>query len=158
MILKHDNLQKMISHAEEAYPSECCGIVAGNNNGEKESVYLCKNIQDELHKLDPKTYTRDSRTAYSISPKEYMAILKDVEDNGWVLKFFYHSHPEHPAYFSREDYIIALTGGDEPSYPDMGYLVFSVYAGKTTDYKCFQWNKEKKAFLEIKVTLLSNIP
>jgi proteasome lid subunit RPN8/RPN11 len=43
-----------------------------------------------------------------------------------ILKTFYHSHPDHDAYFSDEDKKMALFDG-EPTYPDAKHLVVSVY-------------------------------
>lgn len=61
---------------------------------------------------------------------------------------FYHSHPEHDAYFSDEDKKMALSDLGEPWYPDAIHLVVSVYSGEIKDQAQFAWDPEKKTFEE----------
>ena len=104
-------------------------------------------LQNELHKKDPGMFRRDARTAYYIDPKELMDILKQVELLGMVFKVFYHSHPEHDAYFSEEDRQMALFDG-EPLYPHASYLVVSIYNRKIREEAFFSWNPEARSFLK----------
>ena len=135
-------------HALAEYPSECCGIIIGKEGNESEDIlFPCTNIQDKLHAMDPQTYTRDARTAYNIEPRELMKILKETEKKGMRIKFFYHSHPEHDAYFSEEDKRMALFD-DEPVYPGAGYLVVSVYNKVIKRNALYLWNTDSKAFEE----------
>jgi len=136
-------------HAVEEYPFECCGIVLGTPGTHDEDVlYRCTNIQNKLHELDPETYTRDARTAFYIEPRELMGILRDADGRGLRIKLFYHSHPEHDAYFSEEDKRMALFDG-EPVYPDAGYQVVSVYDRQVKRDAFFTWNPEIREFEEL---------
>ena len=148
-ILK-DQLDLMHRQAIEEYPYECCGIIIGKpDTNEQDILYKCRNIQNKLHEKDPKTFERDARTAFYIDPKELMEILRDVHDKGMLIKVFYHSHPDHDAYFSEEDKRMALFD-NEPSYLGATYLVISLYDRKIKNQALFAWNETKKVFEEQK--------
>ena len=147
--LADDILTEAREHALAEYPDECCGIVIGKpDHPENDQVFRCTNIQNQLHEQDPKTYVRDARTAYTIDPKELMRIMKQLVEQGLVIKLFYHSHPEHDAYFSEEDKRMALFD-NEPTYPDARYLVISVYNKKIRDQAFFEWNPETSSFEKV---------
>ena len=102
--LSQDKLNKVRQHALAEYPCECCGIIIGfPETTEKDILFRCTNIQNKLHAMDPETHPRDARTAYNIDPRELMKILKEAEAKRMSIKAFYHSHPDHDAYFSTED-------------------------------------------------------
>ncbi len=144
--LAENTLEAARQHALDEYPNECCGIVIGHPDHERDdTLFRCTNIQNQLHEKDPETYTRDAKTAYFIDPKELMGIMKTAQESQRVVKLFYHSHPEHDAYFSEEDKRMALFD-DEPTYPDARYLVISVYNREIKDLALFEWNPETKAF------------
>ena len=143
-MLNKDALEKIYNHSLQGYPNECCGIVTGDEMGIT-IVHKCRNIQDELHKKDPERYSRDARTAYHIDPKEMLNIFKDAEKKGLNVIAFYHSHPDHAAYFSQEDVDLAMFG-DEPSYPDAEYIVISVFNGRVNEVTSFKWDESKKCF------------
>ncbi|QPJ60761.1 MAG: M67 family metallopeptidase [Candidatus Nitronauta litoralis] len=146
-----DHLDEMHDHALEDYPFECCGIVIGNaENSTSDKLFRCTNIQNKLHKMDPKTHSRDARTAYFIDEKELLHITREAYDQGLVIKLFYHSHPEHDAYFSEEDIRRALFF-DEPAYPDARYLVISVYNKSIKEQALFEWNHASKTFEQVPV-------
>ena len=147
--ISENNLEEIHRHAQEIYPNECCGIVAGRDGSEEHEVlFRCTNIQDKLHKMDPKMYPRDARTAYNIDPRELFRILNQIESGGMTLKTFYHSHPDHDAYFSDEDKKMALFDG-EPTYPDAKHLVVSVYNNIVKDEAWFGWSTKTRSFEKI---------
>ncbi|MDH5763549.1 MAG: M67 family metallopeptidase [Nitrospinota bacterium] len=144
--LNDDMLNGAREHAVNEYPYECCGIVIGQpDNPDHDLIFPCTNIQNQLHEKDPQTYTRDARTAYFIDPRELMEIMKQAAEKNLVIKLFYHSHPEHDAYFSEEDKRMALFD-NEPTYPDSRYLVISVYNREIRDEAFFEWNSETLTF------------
>ena len=145
--LEKEQLDEIHLHAVEEYPHECCGIVVGNPDDNRDNVvYRCENIQNKLHEKDPENFTRDARTAYNISALELQKLLSEASSKGWVFKVLYHSHPEHDAYFSQEDMRMALFDGETPIYPGTQYLVVSVYSEKVRDQALFGWNSETKTF------------
>ncbi len=147
--VSEDMLTGARQQALTEYPFECCGVVIGKpDSPEEDLIFPCTNIQNELHAKDPQTYTRDARTAYYIDPRELMRIMKEVEQRNLTIKLFYHSHPDHDAYFSDEDKKLALFDG-EPTYPDARYLVISVYNGAIKEEAFFEWSVETRKFEKI---------
>ena len=144
--ISKNNLGEIHKHALDEYPYECCGIVIGfAESKEKDILFRCTNIQNLLHETDPKIYPRDAKTAYNIDPKELVTIFNQMQSKGMILKTFYHSHPDHDAYFSDEDKSMALFDG-EPAYPDANYLVVSVYNKLIRDEAWFEWDSKTGSF------------
>lgn len=135
----------LCQHAEEIFPDECCGAII--THGEQVEVQRITNIQNDMHAKDPETYPRDATIAYFMQPKELLAVIQETEAGDAELTAFYHSHPNHDAYFSAEDKIQAMFG-DEPSYPDTGYVVISIYDREVRTINAFQWDEGQKDFVE----------
>jgi proteasome lid subunit RPN8/RPN11 len=132
-------------HAQESFPEECCGVILITDGVEK--AHRITNIQNAMHANDPQSYPRDATIAYFMEPKELLAVLREVDNGKAILKAFYHSHPNHDAYFSAEDKARALFG-DEPSYPDAVYVVISVYDRAVRTIRAYIWEEGKKDFVE----------
>ena len=144
--ISQDNIGEIRKHALDEYPYECCGVVIGFAESKEDDIlFRCTNIQNRLHEMDPKTYPRDAKTAYNIEPKELVKIFNQMQSKGMVLKTFYHSHPDHGAYFSDEDKRMALFD-EEPAYPSAKYLVVSVYNKVVRDEAWFEWNTQTRSF------------
>src|SRR5208337_4255187 len=101
MRLTEEAVDVISRHAVAEYPAECCGIVTGTT--ELQSVYRCKNKQDELHAKDPESQPRTSREAYAMDRKEAERIMRDAAIAGEKIIAFYHSHIDCDAYFSQTD-------------------------------------------------------
>ena len=136
-------------HAQDTFPEECCGVIL-DRAGVVE-VRRITNIQDAMHAKDPENYPRDAAIAYFMDPKELLAVIKEVDGGQAQLLAFYHSHPDHDAYFSAEDKARALFG-DEPSYPDAVYLVISIYDRQIKIIRAYSWDEGKRDFVEIKLS------
>ena len=145
-------LAAMEVHARAAYPDECCGVIAERSG--REEVVQVTNIQNQLHVEDPAQFPRDARTAYSMDGKELLRILTELDRGKLRLLAFYHSHPDHDAYFSAEDKTQALGGGEEPSYP-APHVVLSVHADAVRAAKAFQWDAAARDFVEIPLVVAS---
>ncbi len=137
MKLDKEAVEKIYQHALREYPEECCGIVTGSSG--TQTVYPCKNIQNRLHAEDAERFPRDARTAYVIDRSELDRITAYAEENGHAILAFYHSHPEHEAFFSEED-AAAQTVFGEPEFPDAVHVVVSVMNRKINDLKCYKWD------------------
>lgn len=139
-------LEEIHRHAMEEYPFECCGVIIGTLENSQEDIFFpCTNIQNQLHEKDPQNYPRDAKTAFNIDSVELLKIENEARTKGMIIKIFYHSHPEHDAYFSEEDEKQALFG-EEPWYPDAKHLVISVYNKEIKDQALFAWDPGKKVF------------
>ncbi len=146
MKLAKTSLDAIRRHAERTYPNECCGvIVAGPDGGER--VIELRNVQDEMHARDPERYPRTARTAYTPDAAEFKRAHDLWETPGNRLLAFYHSHPDHDAYFSDEDVAQATPLG-EPSYPQAVQIVVSVREGRAGDMKAYRWDEMSASFVE----------
>ncbi|MBI2846569.1 MAG: M67 family metallopeptidase [Chloroflexi bacterium] len=98
-------VDEMVAQARAEAPNECCGIIAGANG--------------HALKLYPTTNIERSPVMYRIDPKELFRIYKEVEDKGWEMLAFYHSHTFSEAYPSPTDVRLA-------AWPDSLYIVISL--------------------------------
>ena len=84
-------------HGEETYPHECCGVLLGrfDDDGTRvvTSTARCGN-----------TRTDSAHNRYNIDPKELVRIQREGRDRGEDIVGFYHSHPDHPAQWSKTDH------------------------------------------------------
>jgi proteasome lid subunit RPN8/RPN11 len=143
MKLKKNIIDKIYQHALDEYPFECCGIITGSS--ERQTVHVCENIQNRMHAEDPARYPRDARIAYTIERGQFDMIISDAKERGEEIIAFYHSHPEHEAYFSVED-VAAQTVFGEPEFPDALQVVISVFDGKIHEIQGFKWDSEAQNF------------
>ena len=121
--------------AERSYPHECCGILLGKVNGNDRMVTLtvpCENAR-----------TDSPSNRYRIDPQKVIAALKLARSRSETIVGFYHSHPDHPAYYSETD----LT---EAHWFDCSYVITSVqqgHAGATTSF-ILMGTEDKKHFAQ----------
>jgi len=148
--LRQSTLDEIERHALESYPSECCGAVLVGDG--LESVRRISNIQDRLHREDPIKHPRDARTAYFMEPKELFELLREADQHRYPIRIFYHSHPEHGAYFSEEDKARAMAWG-EPAYPEAAHLVVSVVGGIVKDRLAVVWDPERRDFVPAELAI-----
>lgn len=146
--LNETSWNSITAHAQETFPDECCGVIFAA--GMVDRVVPLKNIQNKLHALDPLTYPRTAVIAYAVDPLELDNVIRQAEASGERLKAFYHSHPNHEAYFSDEDKAFACPFG-EPIFPDTVQIVASVYDRRVKIIKAFAWSNEKTDFVEVPI-------
>ncbi|GBD98310.1 cysO-cysteine peptidase [bacterium BMS3Abin07] len=144
MRLNKSVIKKIYEHALKEYPDECCGIITGNSN--VQTVHPCRNIQNMLHAEDPARYPRDARTAYFIERGEFDGIISSAKEKGEEIIAFYHSHTEHEAYFSEEDFAAQTVLG-ELEFPNALHVVLSVMNRKIHDIKPFMWDGNLQKFI-----------
>ena len=150
LLLSAKAWEAISQHAKETFPDECCGVVLVN--GAADEVQRLKNIQNLLHEIDPQTYPRTATTAYAMDYKELEVIIDNAKRRGAKLKAFYHSHPNHDAYFSAEDKAFASPFG-EPTFPGTAQIVVSVYDHLIKGIRAFAWSDEHKEFVEVPVKI-----
>jgi [CysO sulfur-carrier protein]-S-L-cysteine hydrolase len=150
LMLRRQSLDQIIAQAEREYPDECCGFIIGDATGEE--VRPIRNIQNEKHAEEPTRFTRDARTAFLMDPREHLQVLKEIDERKLELKFVYHSHPDHDAYFSATDRAQACSFDPaEPDYPDTAHVVISVRHGKYARAAAFIWDSGLREFVEAEV-------
>lgn len=110
----HDD---MITHAQEGFPLEVCGILGGA--GDTVSVNYRMTNSDA------------SNEHFMMDPKEQFAVVKELRAKGLSMLAIYHSHPETPARPSEEDIKLALT-------PDVSYVIVSLADAAVPVIKSFK--------------------
>ena len=140
------NLEYLHAHARESYPEECCGMIVERDG--REEVMRVTNIQNELHARDPEQFPRSAAIAYTMG-RDAFPVLDAVERGQLRLRAFYHSHPDHDAYFSPEDRKQAMGGWDEPNYPDAAQVVISVRQRQVRATKAFAWDATVRDYVEV---------
>jgi proteasome lid subunit RPN8/RPN11 len=152
LLLSERAVEEIAQHAREAFPEECCGVIL--TNGTVDRVHRLKNIQNQLHALDPQTYPRTASIAYAMDYKELELVIDQAKRTGAKLKAFYHSPPNHDAYFSDEDKAFASPFG-EPTFPGTAQLVVAIYDGAVKAICAFAWSDHQHDFIKVALTKTS---
>ena len=103
----------IISHARDAAPHECCGLIGGSTNGRVQTIYPAKNV------------AADPLVTYEAAAEDLFAAQRTMRERGEQLLAIYHSHPRasNPepsptdvrlAYYPSAVYLIAGLANDEP--------------------------------------------
>jgi proteasome lid subunit RPN8/RPN11 len=122
-------LNEVISHCQEVYPKEACGILAGKD-GVVLKVYKMRNIEN-------------SNISYMMDSKEQFTVMENVRKEGLDMTAIYHSHPELDAYPSLKDTKLAF-------YPDSVYVIVSLL-DREPKIKAFTIKEGKVEEVEVKV-------
>jgi proteasome lid subunit RPN8/RPN11 len=111
-------------HGEETYPHECCGVLLGRfeDDGSRivTSTARCGN-----------TRTDSAHNRYNIDPRELVRVQREGRGRGEDIVGFYHSHPDHPAQWSKTDLAEAHWFG-------CSYVIVSVAKGKAAITNSFE--------------------
>lgn len=111
-------------HGEQTYPYECCGILLGSVDPQRDEraatlAVRCGN-----------TRTDSARNRYNIDPKELIAVQKLGRERGEDVVGFYHSHPDHPAHWSETDLA-------EAHWLGCSYVITAVAEGRAAQTNSF---------------------
>jgi proteasome lid subunit RPN8/RPN11 len=126
-------------HGEETYPHECCGVLLGQMDGDGRvvsSVVRCGN-----------TRTDSPQNRYHIDPKELVKIQREGRERGEDIVGFYHSHPDHPAQWSKTDLA-------EAHWIGCSYVITAVEKGKaalTNSFELAGTEENDKKFVNEKI-------
>lgn len=124
-------LDEIYAHGEETFPAECCGIMVGTKDGDLRTVHAIH----PAHNLA----AAERNDRYEIDAGFRKTVEEHAHDIGLCVVGFYHSHPDHEAYFSQtdleccEEYI----WGEPWIPPTYSYPVVSVRDGQARYHKCF---------------------
>ena len=110
-------------HGEETYPHECCGVLLGQMDGDVRTVTSMARAGN--------TRTDSAHNRYNIDPKDLIRIQREGRDRGEDIVGFYHSHPDHPAQWSKTDFA-------EAHWLGCSYVITSVEKGKATITNSFE--------------------
>jgi proteasome lid subunit RPN8/RPN11 len=110
------------THGEETYPNECCGALLGRSTP--------GGWQVEASVRAGNTRTDSAHNRYNIAPAELVKIEREARRQGLAIAGFYHSHPDHPAYWS-------LTDLSEAHWLGCSYVITAVAKGKAAQTNSF---------------------
>jgi len=103
-------------HGEETYPHECCGVLLGRMEDDGTRVVTSTARAGNTRSDSP-------QNRYNIDPKELIRIQREGRERNEDIIGFYHSHPDHPAQWSKTDLAEAHWFG-------CSYVITSVEKGK----------------------------
>jgi proteasome lid subunit RPN8/RPN11 len=132
------HLQTLRSHAEQAYPNECCGLLLGTRDAQENydlvDVRAVHNTWDkdvaQVLEDDP-ALSRTRR--YWIAPQTMLMVMRAARQMGCDIIGIYHSHPNHSAVPSECDRRLA--------WQHYSYLILSVHQGICQDIQSWRLNE-----------------
>jgi proteasome lid subunit RPN8/RPN11 len=118
-------LKQISAHAEQGYPHEVVGILAGSEGGVSRVAALVNERADAAH------------NRYKVSALTLMRAQAALEAEGHQILGYYHSHPDHTAQYSDYDRDHAL--------PNLSYLIVSVIHGTVEDTRSWRLREDRSA-------------
>ena len=130
-------LRQIYDHTEESYPYECCGLLIGTTDQEKNHTVhafrRCKNLNKER-----------AHDRYDMDPLDMLRAEREFENSPWDIIGVYHSHPDHPSRASQTDTDRAV----EIMAFAWSYVIVSVQKGKVAGAQSWMLNEAEKKFYE----------
>lgn len=83
MKIRQDVLTKIVAHAVEDLPNECCGLLIGT----------AEMVEDASRARN----TKRSRTKFQVEPADHFAAIRRARAAGFEIVGAYHSHPSGPS-------------------------------------------------------------
>src|SRR5713226_10741899 len=107
------HVHEINTHARQAAPDECCGLIGGTIDGKAQSIYPLRNVSPE------------PLVTYEAAPEDLFAAQRAMRARGEQLVAIYHSHPRSKdpqpsetdvrlAYYPSAVYLIVGLGSREP--------------------------------------------
>jgi proteasome lid subunit RPN8/RPN11 len=127
--IEYADYEALRAHGEETYPNECCGVLLGKNiAGEGNSAAATNHVQQIVRAGNTRTDSAHNR--YNIAPQELVKIQRQARGLGLDIVGFYHSHPDHPAQWSKTDFA-------EAHWLGCSYIITSIEHGKAATTNSF---------------------
>ena len=117
-------LDQIRRHGEETYPNECCGVLLGQMDSEKDERVVSHAVRCGNTRSD------SPQNRYHIDPRELIAAQKQGRERGEDIVGFYHSHPDHPAQPSSTDLA-------EAHWIGCSYVITAVDRGRAAQTNSF---------------------
>jgi proteasome lid subunit RPN8/RPN11 len=152
--IEYANYEALRMHGEETYPNECCGVLLGKSiAGEGNSAAAINHVQQIVRAGNTRTDSAHNR--YNIAPQELVKIQRQARGLGLDIVGFYHSHPDHPAQWSKTDFA-------EAHWLGCSYIITSVEQGKaalTNSFLLSGTTEEDKTFEDepIQIDIAPNV-
>jgi proteasome lid subunit RPN8/RPN11 len=123
--IEYSDYEALRAHGEETYPHECCGVLLGKS-------IAGEILMNSVHQIvrAGNTRTDSAHNRYNIAPQELVKIQRQARNAGLDIIGFYHSHPDHPAQWSKTDFA-------EAHWIGCSYIITSVEKGKAVTTNSF---------------------
>jgi proteasome lid subunit RPN8/RPN11 len=127
--IEYADYEALRAHGEETYPNECCGVLLGKNIvKESDTAAAINHVQKIIRAGNTRTDSAHNR--YNIAPQELVKIQRQARGLGLDIVGFYHSHPDHPAQWSKTDFA-------EAHWLGCSYIITSIEQGKAATTNSF---------------------
>ena len=113
----------MLTHVEQTYPKEGCGVMIGTEESVMEAIPL------------PNAYTGPQEDFFTIDPVDLRRTDERARKQGHNIVGIFHSHPDCDAYFSKRDL--------EHSCPWYSYVVLSIKKGHFDHANSYRPNEDQ---------------
>jgi proteasome lid subunit RPN8/RPN11 len=121
--IEYADYEALRAHGEETYPNECCGVLLGKSDARRGNQ-----VQQIVRAGNTRTDSAHNR--YNIAPQELVKIQRHARTAGLDIVGFYHSHPDHPAQWSKTDFA-------EAHWLGCSYIITSIEQGKAATTNSF---------------------
>lgn len=128
-------LEKMKQHAEQGYPHEVVGILAGQR--QSNLVTEVRNLLNERS---------DTNNRYQVSALALMRAEQELESRGLEIVGYYHSHPDHSSQYSEYD--------KEHALPNMSYVILSILQGASNTFQSWRLTEDRNLMLEESIEII----
>ncbi len=129
---------------EKSYPEEGCGLLLGPVPDGFDAPGRTLSV-DEVRAL-PNGWDASAKTnRYLIDPRLLAKVENELSGSGRGVIGFYHSHPNHPAWPSPFDLMMA--------WPCLSYWIVRVDGGKAADSRSWQRTEDGRSFVEEPIVL-----
>jgi proteasome lid subunit RPN8/RPN11 len=127
--IEYSDYEALRAHGEETYPNECCGVLLGKSiAGENPAIAPINSVHQIVRAGNTRTDSAHNR--YHIAPIELVKIQRQARTAGLDIVGFYHSHPDHPAEWSKTDFA-------EAHWLGCSYIITSIEQGKAATTNSF---------------------
>ena len=136
--IEYADYEALRAHGEETYPNECCGVLLGKNIPGEGIDATAMNRATAVNEVQQivragNTRTDSAHNRYNIAPQELVKIQRQARGLGLDIVGFYHSHPDHPAQWSKTDFA-------EAHWLGCSYIITSIEHGKAATTNSFLLN------------------
>jgi len=139
LLISRRLLRRIETHARQAYPEECCGILVGVRRGD--GVVVASSHPAANRSEDGKC------DRYEIDPAEILRVSRASQDEGREIVGFHHSHPDHPSAPSVADAARAWAG--------YVYVITAVAACGHVETRAWVYDEPAERFRELALRIRS---
>jgi len=131
-------IEKMLAHAVEAYPNECCGALFGHDAASERG----REKPREVLQIYPLVNRREDspRNRFSVNPRDVIKAERTAEKLELSVIGWYHSHPDHPARPSEFD--------RQNAWPWYSYIIVSVQNGVPGELASWRLREDRERFVQ----------